>query len=61
MKNSNKMEVLLSQKYLFESHTHKELLSWLVNILQPVILQKQIISKKFFLKTLVNTPPIYLS
>jgi len=60
MKNSNKVEVLLSQKYLFQRHTQKALLSWLV-ILQPLIQQKQVVSKKLFLKSLVNTPPIYLS
>lgn len=61
MKNSNKLEVLLTPKYSSEKNAHKELLSWLVNILQPVILQKQVAARKLFLKTLINTPPIYLS
>jgi len=61
MKNANKVEILLSPKYSFENYSDKELLSWLVNTIQPVILQKQVGTKKLFLKTLVNTPPIYLS
>jgi hypothetical protein len=61
MKNSNKLEVLLTPKYSSENKAHKELLSWLVNILQPVILQKQVVARKLFLKTLINTPAIYLS
>ena len=61
MKNTNKVEVLISPNYSPENRAHKELLSWLVNILQPVILHRHIIAKKIFLKTLINTPPIYLS
>lgn len=61
MKNSNKMEFILSPKFTFEKKGHKELLSWLINVLQPVVLQKQLTSRKLFLKELVNTPPIYLS
>jgi hypothetical protein len=61
MKNTVKVEVLVSPDYSSEKHSHRELLSWLVNILQPVVLKKQLACRKIVLKSLAEIPPIYLS
>jgi hypothetical protein len=61
MKNNNQVEVLLFSKYSFGDPSRKELVRWLGTTLQPVIYHQDKVIKKIFLRTLKNTPAIYLS
>ena len=61
MKNNNKVQVLLFSKYSLEDFTQRELVKWLGTTLQPIIVQQDETTKKLFLKTLKDTPAIYLS
>jgi len=61
MKNDNKVKVLLFSKYSFGNFDQKELVRWVGTTLQPFIWQQDDITKKLFLKTLKDTPAIYLS
>jgi hypothetical protein len=61
MKNTAKVEVLVSPDYSSENHNHRELVRWMVDVLQPLVLKKQLASRKIVLKSLAEIPPIYLS
>jgi hypothetical protein len=56
MKNYNQVEVILSSKYSLQ-----DLVRWLGTMAQSAIGRQQEKAKKIFLRTLKDTPPIYLS
>ena len=61
MKNTNKVEVILFSKYSLGDARQKELVRWLGTTLQTAIVRQQDISRKLFLRTLKDSPPIYMS
>jgi hypothetical protein len=61
MENNNKVQVLLFSKYSFMDRRQKELIRWLGTTLQSSIGKQQKNTKKFILRNLRETPPIYLS
>ena len=61
MKNYNQLQVILFSKYSFGDLRQKELVRWLGTDLQPSIGKQQEIAKKLILRTLRDTPPIYMS
>jgi hypothetical protein len=60
MKDSKKIQIILFAKYSFRNLQQKELVRWLTT-LQPLIEQQKQSVKKFVLKNLNDTPPIYMS
>ena len=61
MKYSNQLEVILFSKYSFIDLRHKELVRWLGTTAQSVIGRQQEKAKKINLRTLKETPAIYMS
>ncbi len=61
MKNGKQVAVILFSKYSFADPRQKELVRWVGTTLQSAIAQQQDATKKLFLKTLKDTPAIYLS
>ena len=61
MKQNNKIEVILSSKYILTDFYQRELVKWLGTTLQPAITRQHAATPKFFLNTLKNSEPIYLS
>ena len=61
MKNNNAVEVILFSKYSLTDLRRKELVKWLGTTLQSAIKQQHDITNKLFLRTLKDSPPIYLS
>jgi len=61
MKNSNRIEVLLFSNYSFRDIRQKELVRWLGTTAQSAIGKQLSKTKKLHLKTLKDTPPIYMS
>ena len=61
MKNNNQLEVVLFSKYSFGDLRRKELVKWMGTTVQSVIGRQHEMVKKIFLRTLKDTPPIYLS
>ena len=61
MKNDNNVEVILFSKYSFGNFDQKELVRWVGTSLQPVLWLQDDATPKLFLKTLKDTPAIYLS
>ena len=61
MKNTNKVEVILFSKYSLGDARQKELVRWLGTTLQTAIVRQQDMSRKLFLRTLKDSPPIYMS
>jgi len=61
MKSDKKVAVILFSKYSFADPRQKELVRWVGTTLQSAIAQQQEMTKKLFLKSLRNTPAIYLS
>jgi len=61
MKNYNQIEVILFSKYsLLDSH-QKELIRWLGTTAQTAIGRQLQKAKKVFLKSLKDTPAIFMS
>jgi len=61
MKNNNAIEVILFSNYSFRNIRQKELIRWLGTTAQSIIVQQHEKVKKLFLKSLKNTPAIYMS
>ncbi len=61
MKNYNQVEVILFARYYLKNADQKELVRWLGTTAQSAIGRQQERVKKLFVRTLKNTPPIYLS
>ena len=61
MENNNDLEVILFSKYLFTDARQKEQVRWIGTTLQSAIGRQQDKAGKLFLRTLKDTPPIYLS
>jgi len=61
MKQNKQVEVILFSKYAINDLQQKELVKWLGREAQPEIGRQQENAKKLFLKTLKDSPPIYLS
>ncbi len=61
MKNHNQVEVILFSKYSATDFRQKELVRWLGTTAQSTIGRQQESTKKLFLKTLRETPAIYMS
>ena len=61
MKNNNQVEVILFSKYSFKDMHQKELVRWLGTAAQSEIGRQLQKTKKVFLKTLKDTPAIYMS
>jgi hypothetical protein len=61
MKNINKVEVILFSKYSFADARQKELVRWMGTTLQPAIRRQLDTTPKLFLRTLKDSPAIYLS
>jgi len=61
MKNNNQVEVILFSKYSFKDMRQKELVRWLGTAAQSEIGRQLQKTKKVFLKTLKDTPAIYMS
>jgi hypothetical protein len=61
MKNYSQVEVILFSKYSTTDFRQKELVRWLGTTAQSAIGRQYEKAKKLFLKTLKDTPAIYLS
>ena len=61
MKNYNQVEVILFSKYSTTDFRQKELVRWLGTTAQSGIGRQYEKAKKLFLKTLKDTPALYLS
>jgi hypothetical protein len=61
MKNYNQVEVILFSKYSLLDLHHKQLVRWLGTIAQPAIERQNEKARKLFLRTLKDTPAIYMS
>ena len=61
MKNYNRAEIILFSKYSRADSRHKEQVTWLGTTAQSAIVCQHEKAKKFFLRTLKDTPAIYLS
>ena len=61
MKNYNQVEVILFSKYFTTDFRQKELVRWLGTTAQSAIDRQYKKAKKLFLKTLKDTPAIYMS
>ena len=61
MKNYNQVEVILFSKYSTTDFRQKELVRWLGTTAQSAIDRQYEKAKKLFLKTLKDTPAIYMS
>jgi len=61
MKSDKKVAVILFSKYSFNDPRQKELVRWVGTNLQSAIAKQQEMTRKLFLKSLKNTPAIYLS
>ena len=61
MKNYNLVEVILFSRYCCRDPRYKELVKWLGTTAQSVIGDQHKRAKKIFLKTLKDTPAIYMS
>ena len=61
MKNNNAVEVILFSKYSLTDLRRKELVKWLGTTLQSAIMQQHDITRKLFLRTLKDSPAIYMS
>ena len=61
MKDNNQVEVILFSKYSFGDPHQRELVRWLGREAQPAIMHQNETAKKIFLKTLKDSPAIYLS
>ena len=61
MKHYNQTEVILFSKYSFKDLRQKELVRWLGTTAQCAIQQQDEVTKKLFLRTLKDTPAIYMS
>jgi hypothetical protein len=61
MKNNNCVEVILFSKYSYKDVRQKELVKWLGTAAQSEIGRQLQRTKKVFLKTLKDTPAIYMS
>jgi len=61
MKYSNQLEVILFSKYSLLDLRRKELVRWLGTTAQSVIGRQHEKAQKINLRTLKETPPIYLS
>ena len=61
MKNYNQIEVLLFSKYSLKDRGQKELVTWLGTTAQSAIARQLKTARRIILRTLKDTPPIYLS
>jgi hypothetical protein len=61
MKNYNQVEVLFFSKYSLTNLHHKQLVRWLGTTAQSAINRQNGKAKKLFLRTLKDTPAIYMS
>ena len=61
MKHSNQIEVILFSKYSLNDLRQKELVRWLGTTAQTAIQLQHVITKKLHLRTLKDTPAIYMS
>lgn len=61
MKNYNLVEIILFSKYSCRDPRYKLLVRWLGTDAQSAIGAQYRVTKKMFLKTLKDTPAIYLS
>ena len=61
MKNYNLVEVILFSRYCCRDPRYKKLVKWLGTTAQSVIGDQHKRAKKIFLKTLKDTPAIYMS
>jgi len=61
MKNNNQVEVILFSNYSFNNLRQKELVRWLGTTAQSAIVRQQERAKKLFLRTLKDTPAIFMS
>jgi len=61
MKNENITEWLILSKSSTRNFSREESVKWLATTLQHVIRKQHTATKKLFLKTLKDTPAIYLS
>ena len=55
---SNLLEIIVFSKHNSEQNA---LVEWLANTVQPVIGKQEVGTKKAFLKTMKDTPAIYMS
>jgi hypothetical protein len=61
MKNYNQIEVILFSKYSFNDLSQKKLVRWLGTTAQSSIGKQNKLAKKLFLRTLKDTPAIFMS
>jgi hypothetical protein len=61
MKNNNRVEIVLFSNYSSRNAHQKQLVKWLGTTVQPAIDNQFLKAKKLYLKTLKDTPPIYMS
>jgi hypothetical protein len=55
---SNSLEIILFSE---RNSQQNVLVEWLANTVQPVIVKQEVGTKKVFLKTMKDTPAIYMS
>jgi hypothetical protein len=61
MKHYNQTEVILFSKYVLKGVDRKELVRWLGTTAQSAIQLQHVMTKKIHLRTLKDTPAIYMS
>ena len=61
MKNNNLVEVVLFSTYSITNTSQKELVRWLGTTAQTAIVHQHQKAKKIILRTLKDTPAIYMS
>jgi hypothetical protein len=61
MNNNNQVEVILFSKYSLKDIRQRELVRWLGTTAQSAIMRQKERARKLFLRTLKDTPPIYMS
>ena len=61
MKHSNQSEVIFFSKYSFKDLLQRELVRWLGTTAQSLIGQQEERAKEIYLRTLEETPTIYMS
>jgi hypothetical protein len=61
MKKDNNIEVILFPEFFLASPNQEALINWLTITVQPVVVKQQELTKKLSLRTLTDSPAIYMS
>jgi hypothetical protein len=61
MENQNNIEIILNSNHFLPDWRQKELVNWLITIVQPLIGLQQLAAKKTVVSPLRCLPPIHMS